>query len=275
MAMAKATFRIISYNVLDGFTTLPERRAKVARWLAGQQADVVALCELNAYTEERLAEEARAWGHEHAILLKRDGYPTGLASRTPITDVQRVTDDYHHGVLHGRTAEIDFLVVHLSPHEFSVRAVEAVRIAEWATALMSQGRDVVVLGDFNSLSPADRPHYEASGMLDFHRDRPESRASANFNRGMPDFSVHQTLLDAGLVDVVARHTAVGRQRTSCATPLIREEGTDDVAWQRGQRRIDFIMASGALADRSTGGRVVNDPSMDFLSDHYPVVAEFA
>lgn len=272
--MAKAPFRVISYNVLDGFTTRPERRAKVARWLAEQQADVVALCELNKYTEERLAEEARAWGHEHAILLKRDGYPTGLTSPAPITDVERITDGYHHGVLHGRTAGIDFLVVHLSPHAFSVRAVEAVRIAEWAATLMSQGREVVVLGDFNSLSPADRPHYEASGMLDFHRARPESHADANLNNGMPDFSVHQRLLDAGLVDVVARHTTVGRQRISCATPLVRKEGTDDVAWQRGQRRIDFIMASPALAARSTGGRVVNDPSMDFLSDHYPVVAEF-
>jgi endonuclease/exonuclease/phosphatase family metal-dependent hydrolase len=76
------------------------------------------------------------------------------------------------------------------------------------------------------------------------------------------------------VDVVARHTDVGPGRISCATPLIRKAGTDDAAWERGLRRVDFIMASPALAARSTGGRVVNDPCMDTLSDHYPVVAEF-
>jgi len=272
--MENAVFRVISYNVLDGFTTHPERREKVARWLAEQQADVVALEELNTYTEERLAEEARQWGHEHAALLKRQGYPTGLTSRTPITDVERVVEGYHHGVLHARTAGIDFLVVHLSPHEFRLRKVESKQIAEWVRTLTSQGREVVVLGDFNSLSPADRPHYEASGMLAYHRGRPESQENANLNDGMPDFSVHQNLLDASLVDVVARHTEPGRGRISCATPLIRKEGIPDNSWERGLRRIDFIMASPGLARRSTGGRVVNDSSMDMLSDHYPVVAEF-
>ncbi len=36
---SQRTLKVISYNVLDGFTTLPERREKVAHWLAGQQAD--------------------------------------------------------------------------------------------------------------------------------------------------------------------------------------------------------------------------------------------
>jgi len=269
-----AVFRIISYNVLDGFTTHPERREEVARWLAEQQADVVALEELNRYTAERLVEEALQWGHKHAVLLKREGYPTGLTSRTPITDVERIVEGYHHGVLHGRTAGIDFLVVHLSPHEFLVRKKESQRIAEWVRRLTSHGHEVIVLGDLNSLSPADRPHYEASGMLAFHRGRPESQESPNLNDGMPDFSVHQNLLDASLVDVVARHTEPGRGRMSCATPLIRKEGTPDVAWERGLRRIDFVMASPDLAARSTSGCVVNDSSMDMLSDHYPVVVEF-
>ena len=272
--MPDAAFRVISYNVLDGFTTHPGRREQVARWLAAQQADVVALEELNGYTEDGLREEARGWGHEHAVLLKRDGYPTGLTSRTAIADVERLVEGYHHGVLHGRTAGIDFLVVHLSPHEFGVRKTEAERIADRVRELTSYGREVIVLGDFNSLSPADRPHYEANGMLDFHRGRVESAADLNLNGGMPDFTVHQTFLDASLVDVVAGHTAVGRGRVTCATPLIRKEGTDDASWERGLRRIDFIMASGGLAARSTGGRVVNHADMDTLSDHYPVIAEF-
>ncbi len=266
--------RVITYNLLDGFTTHPGRREKVARWLAAQRPDVAALQELNGYTEDRLRDEARQWGHPHAALLKRDGYPTGLTSRTPIRDVQRVVEGYHHGVLHGRTAGIAFLVVHLSPHEYRVRKVEAERIAAWAERLMADGREVVVLGDFNSLSPVDRPHYEASGMLDHHRGRPESREDPNLNEGLPDFSVHRTLLEASLVDVVAAHTAVGTERITCATPLIRRPETDDEEWERGLRRVDFILAGPGLAARCVAGRVANDPSMDGLSDHYPVIADF-
>lgn len=272
--MPHAPFRVISYNVLDGFTTRPERREQVAAWLARQQADVVALEELNQYTEDRLRQESRRWGHQHAVQLKLNGYPTGLTSRTPITAVERVVEGYHHGVLHGRTAGIDFLVVHLSPHEFRVRAVEAARIADWARELMADGRQVIVLGDFNSLSPADRPFYEARGMIDFHRHRPESRQNPNLNDGLPDFTVHQAFLDASLVDVVARHTPLGPERITCATPLIRPPDADETAWQRGQRRIDFLMANPDLAARSVAARVANDPSMDLLSDHYPIMADF-
>ncbi len=267
-------FRIVSYNVLDGFRTHPERREKVSEWLAGQEPDVVALEELNGYSEERLLCEARRWGHGHAVLLKREGYPTGLTSRTAITGVERALEGYHHGVLHARTAGIDFLVIHLSPHDYSVRKRESSRIADWTRSLMGEGREVIVLGDFNSLSPVDRPHYEASGMLAFHSGRVESQADRNLNDGMPDFSVHETFLGASLVDIVAKHARAGRGRISCATPLIRKPDTPDYAWERGQRRIDFIMASPCLAARSTAARVVNDSSMDALSDHYPVVAEF-
>jgi len=273
--MSSRVFRVISYNVLDGFTTHSHRRERVADWLAGRRADVVALCELNQYTEDRLRRECRHWGHEHAVQLKLDGYPTGLTSRTPITDVQRVTEGFHHGVLHGRTAGIDFLVIHLSPHEFRVRQAEASRIAEWVGRLLADGRRVIVLGDFNSLSPADRPLYEACGLLDYHRGRAASRTDRNLNDGQPDFTVHQTLLDAGLTDVVARHVPLGPGRITCATALIRPPDADETAWQRGQRRIDFLLADAELASRSRAARVFNDASMDALSDHYPIEADFA
>jgi endonuclease/exonuclease/phosphatase family metal-dependent hydrolase len=273
--MSQPRFRVVSYNVLDGFTTHPGRRERVADWLAGRRADVVALCELNHYTEDRLQRECRHWGHEYAVQLKLEGYPTGLTSRTPITDVERVTEGFHHGVLHGRTAGIDFLVVHLSPHEFRVRQAEAARLADWVRRLLADGRRVIVLGDFNSLSPADRPLYEARGLFDYHRSRAESLADRNLNDGQPDFTVHQVLLDAGLADVIARHVPLGPERVTCATPLIRSPGTDDASWQRGQRRIDFLLADAELAARSIAASVFNGASMDALSDHYPIEADFA
>ena len=83
-------FRIIAYNVLEGFRTFPERHPQVLQWLADQQPDVVALEELNEYTEDRLRLEAARWGHPHVALLKLTGYATGFTSRRPITGLDRI-----------------------------------------------------------------------------------------------------------------------------------------------------------------------------------------
>ena len=155
--------RVISYNVLEGFKNAPQRREQVIAWLKAQGPDVVALQELNGYSEEQLLADARQWGHEYAVLLKRNGYPTGLTSRTPISAVERVLEGYHHGTIHARTADLDFIVAHLSPLDYRVRRAEAQQIADWVGRLTKAGREVIVLGDLNSTSPLDQERYEASG----------------------------------------------------------------------------------------------------------------
>jgi hypothetical protein len=56
--------RIVSHNVLLGFLEKPgPRRGEWLTRMAERRPDVVALQELNGYTPERLAADARAWGH--------------------------------------------------------------------------------------------------------------------------------------------------------------------------------------------------------------------
>ena len=83
--------RIITHNVWYGFTKKTEPRyADWKRWMKAQAPDVVSLQELNTYTEERLRADAESWGHPHSVLLKEDGFPTGITSRYPINDVKRI-----------------------------------------------------------------------------------------------------------------------------------------------------------------------------------------
>ena len=72
--------RVLSYNVWYGFTKQPERKKKWLEYVSSLKPDVVSLQELNSYTEEKLAEDARAWGHPHSVLLKTKGFPTGITS---------------------------------------------------------------------------------------------------------------------------------------------------------------------------------------------------
>jgi tetratricopeptide (TPR) repeat protein len=72
------TLHVLSYNLWDGFGPKPEpRQERWLEWMAEQRPDVAALQELNGYTPERLASEARGWGHAYSVLLKEDGHPTG------------------------------------------------------------------------------------------------------------------------------------------------------------------------------------------------------
>ena len=249
-------FRVITYNVLDGFTEANDRRDAVARWLAAQQPDVVALDELNGYTEPRLRDEAAAWGHPHAVLLKETGYATGLTSRTPITDVRRVVPGFHHGVIRCRAAGIIFYVVHLSPHDRSVRQTEADRITRGVASAdasddgdlvgvmdtMTAGEPVIVLGDFNSFSPDDKAYYATTRLGETARKGDRERGLRNLgdDSGI-DFSVMQTFQDAGLVDVVRRLNAAGDPAAlvSCPTPLWRPE-MPLAELRLVQKRIDYM-----------------------------------
>ncbi|MGV2335918.1 MAG UNVERIFIED_CONTAM: hypothetical protein LVR18_17975 [Planctomycetaceae bacterium] len=94
------TLRLVTHNVYYGFTKRGEPRyGEWKRWMAAQAPDIVSLQELNAYTSEKLSADAASWGHAHSVLLKPDGFSTGITSRYPISDVRLLRDGFHHGLL--------------------------------------------------------------------------------------------------------------------------------------------------------------------------------
>jgi exodeoxyribonuclease-3 len=117
-----APFRMVAHNVWYGFTKKGEpRHTEWLAWMKEQNPDVVSLQELNSYTPEKLAADARAWGHEHSVLLKEDGFPTGFTSRTPITGVVKLREGFHHGLMRVETRGLTFYVVHFHPSNFERR----------------------------------------------------------------------------------------------------------------------------------------------------------
>ena len=82
---------------------------EIARARSSLKLDAVSLQELNSYTEEKLAEDARAWGHPHSVLLKTKGFPTGITSRFRSRKSHTTFEGYHHGLLSCKTVGFGFM----------------------------------------------------------------------------------------------------------------------------------------------------------------------
>ena len=98
-AQDNKNIRVLTYNVWYGFTKKPDRKKEWIKYIKSLKSDIIALQELNNYTEEGLAKDAKSWGHPHTALLKEDGFPTGITSKYPIEDLKKTTNGYHHGML--------------------------------------------------------------------------------------------------------------------------------------------------------------------------------
>lgn len=237
--------------------------------MAAQAPDVVALQELNGYTPDRLAADARHWGHPHSILLKEDGFPTGVTSRYPITDVTILREGFHHGLLRCRIAGLWFYVVHFHPANFERRVAEAGLLEGDVRQLPEENPRIVLAGDFNGFSSADRGFYDADPRLVpfFRMLDGQDRHARNLNDGRLDYGGIEAILGQGFVDLVAASRGPSEPFVGTfPTPLVGNEdhGTD--------RRLDFIFTSPNLAGSVQSVAILRDAATARLSDHYPVRA---
>lgn len=264
------TLKVLTHNVWYGFTKKSEPRyTHWKTWMAAQAPDVVALQELNGYTEDRLAADAAAWGHRHSVLLKTDGFPTGITSRFPITNVQRLREGFHHGLLRCRIAGIWFYVIHFHPSNYARRIEEAGLLQQNAESLPEQDPRILLIGDFNGFSPADRRHYDQDSRLVpfFQQLDMKNKEARNLNDGHLDYGGLEAILAQGYVDLLDRDRDPSEAfQGTFPTPLVSDEdhGTD--------RRIDYIFASPSLVPATVSVSILRDAVTDGLSDHYPVTA---
>jgi gluconolactonase len=261
--------KIVTHNVWYGFTRKPEPRYENwRRWMAAQSPDVVSLQELNGYTPERLAADGAAWGHAHSVLLKTDGFPTGITSRYPITDVRRIREGMHHGLLRCRIRGLWFYVIHFHPSNFARRIEEAAILQADIAALPDTDPQIVLAGDFNGFSPADRERYDADEKLvEFFQMLDLRDTARNLNGGRIDYGGIEAIERLGFVDLIAR-------RRTAATPFVGTFPTRLVSDENHgtERRLDYIFVSPNLLPRVTEAAILSDAETQTLSDHIPVTA---
>jgi len=276
----KNLFKIITYNIWNGYDWGKDevRRAEVAQWICKQEPSIVALQELCNYTPKKLEEDAAAWGHTYSVLLKISGYSVGLTSKYPITVRERILDGLHHGALHCVVKGIDVFVIHFHPGSISFRRKEAAIMLDKIASVREHNQYYLVLGYFNSHSPFDADLYDPEGDLlarlnEGHPDK--GIEDGNLSYGDLDYSVMSALLAFPLMDVCRIHTHGIEERGSfpglVLGPVNHESEERLIA---RLERIDYILASPELSIKCTGAKVCNGKENHYLSDHYPVMAEF-
>ena len=245
------TFKIVNWNVLYGFNHKKSVK-QGANWIKKQAADVVALQELNGHNQTGFKELAAEWGHDHAAILKKGGFPVGLTSNQPIEVIERRVKDFHHGYLHCKTHGIHFFVVHFWPGKYW----EADWILDKTAPLIERGEKVIILGDFNGNSRKDEDFLIANATL---RKR--------------DYTFVDKVEAKGFVDIVHKHDPEAKisQPSSITIP----RWTKDLKELKLKRyRIDFVFADKSFAEQSHSGTISLAREIETISDHYPVIVEF-
>ena len=168
--------------------------------------DIVALQELNHWTEFGLKDKAKAWGHDYTTFLEtKTGYHMGITSRLPFEVIRLRTDGFWHGMIHIRmipnnsTVPVDLL----NPHYLNAKETfddendddeidsfyninpsldpalhlivthldphNATSRFEESHHIDHQSREhsrLLVLGDLNALSLYDAEHYNEINLFD-------------------------------------------------------------------------------------------------------------
>lgn len=260
-AQDQMPLKILTYNVLVGFDHGKSTRI-AAKWIKEQQTDLVALQELRGITQKKLDEVSASWGHPHAVILKENGFPVGLTSKSPIEVIEKRVKDMWHGYLHCKVRDTHLFVVHLSPSKHTVRVQEAELLATKIQPLLAAKQSVIVLGDFNCNSPLDREWLEK-------RPSTEGWRKVSPDNADPNYLTMTRFRSLGLTDLVHLKQTQDKVQLGTFPTRIKEQSRPGKNW-----RIDFILTDPALAQRCTSASTPRDPIVHKISDHFPVVATF-
>jgi|AGTN01.1.fsa_nt_gi Exonuclease III len=268
-SIAQETIKILSYNVLYGLkdSTNIDRYKQFVKRL---DPDIVATQEMNGWTQKTLEELAGAYGHPYALQSKEEGFPVSLSAKTPFSNFKKVTENMWHAYIYAKVKGIHIFVIHFSPFSYKKRLEEVQNIVTQVKEL-PQDEPILIMGDFNSLSAADKAHY-GDNVLTVMRNSEEKHAHIrNLNNGQIDFSVLGKLEEAGFVD---SYYLTHNQFTS-SVPTFKDGNGNIKESNTGiPKRIDFLWCNDAAAKTVIKSEVIKDDLSHYISDHYPVYVEF-
>jgi|SRR5690625_2411763 len=251
--------QILQFNVLDGCRE-DTRYEKMFDWLKRQNADVIAFNELNGWNKKEFNNEMTKLDlpHSHLFEMESSPYFVGIASKHPIEMIEEI-EDYptYHGLLHVKINNVHFFIVHLTPFESTEREKETKRIIELTKDIEEP---VIVLGDFNTLSPLDKDQYEIMGTYEKLVEDSVLARLHILNQEI-NYKPMKMLLESGLNDICYsedfHHTFPSK---------IEPDKERDI-----RLRIDYILGNKHLLDYEPECKFIPTFEVETLSDHYPTM----
>ncbi|MCZ7438881.1 endonuclease/exonuclease/phosphatase family protein [Micromonospora sp. WMMC241] len=257
--------RLMTWNIRTGGRDRDgtDRRDRIASVVTAHRPDVLALQELRGL-DRTLGGLAQRLGMTPYLARSWFGQSVAVLVRPPLRVLRAgpVRRPFHHAAARVRVATpagpLTVFSTHLNPYSGGRRRIEA----GWlATAVRRTGGELAVLaGDLNTLEPAVDHADRLAGLAPAYRRRHLRRDGRTV-----DTRAVARLLDGGLVDVWARAGGDGPGGLTVPTG----HGGAEFAGMR----LDYLLATPALAERVRAVRVVRDGDAETASDHYPVLAE--
>jgi exodeoxyribonuclease-3 len=255
------TLKVLSYNILEGMKTDTSKGKQLfVAWVKDKAPDVLALQECNGFTQQTLEALAATYGHNYAVIVKENGYPTGVTSRFPIVDIRKVNENMTHGFITASINGYNFCILHLNPHKHLKRRNEIAQVLE-TLHLQHGDKNWLMMGDFNSLSPLDSHRVAQTNFI--QRQQEASLKNPNISNladGKVDYQVQQSILQAGYVDAGLTYDRTVQKETGKSGIL-------------SNTRIDYIYLSKDLAKKLQYCKFIYDDFTAKYSDHKPIIME--
>ena len=240
------SMKILHYNILDGFRQ-DERRIDVfSAYLKESGFDVISLNEYRMEVgclDSRLAD--LGYNYSAVNLSAPSKNRCAIFSRAAFT---KIKNDGDFRFLHVKFGDLDFFNYHASPDGVAPVLREMKKLAP----LLEGKSDVIVAGDFNSLSPLDREK--------FSYDRPLAQMRSRYVEDQKvSYQMIEALVEQGFVDLDGGGDP-GNNTVPTKIPRLKEPGFS--------ARLDY--AFGRLNSFVASSKVIKNTRFDLLSDHYPV-----
>ena len=241
--------KIATWNV----NGIRAREAQLCEWVERDRPDVLCLQEIKARPDQ--VPERCKLADYHVIWHGAGGY-SGVSlhlRRELLSEPEFVHPEFDIETRVVQVALDDLVIASVyvpnggKDYDAKVRFLQS--LVDWSRNLRAQGRRVVVCGDIN-IARAD---------IDVH---PKERKAGTIGQRDEERALFAAMLGDDLVDVT-RALDPDNERLFSWWPPWREMRKRNIGW-----RIDYILASRALAERATECKVLADIG---TSDHAPVM----
>lgn len=259
----KSCLSVLSYNIFNGFQGQDSVMQGFEQWVKKLNPDVIAFQEMNGFTAEKLKNFGHRIGYAYTILQKEEGHPLAFISKYPFQHVEVIQEGMWHGILHVKINDIHLFNTHLDPKTYQVRNEES-KLLMQRVKLINGKEKVMIMGDFNNMSPQDASFYDHNEeKMRLLRNTEKNRPGITvLNNDQIDYGAIRNVLTKGFYD--SFYLAKNKFDKTAPTKVRQHNNFT---------RIDFIFVNKTLRKSVKQAAIIKDDFTDYMSDHYPMYIE--